>query len=62
MTLVGVVAYYGSAPGAGSASALPVIAHMRSELRPLITPTLAIMRAWRLAKRLRGLRPVVSSI
>ncbi len=54
MTLVGVVAYYASAPTARSAVALPVTAHMRSELRPLIAPTLALMRAWRLAKRVRA--------
>jgi tetraprenyl-beta-curcumene synthase len=53
MTLVGIVAYYSSAPAAGSAFALPVTAHMRRELQPLIAPTLAIMRAWRLAKRVR---------
>ncbi len=62
MTLVGIVAYYSSAPGAGSACAPAVTAHMRSQLRPLIAPTLALMRAWRLAKRLRGVRPVVSSV
>ncbi len=62
MTLVGVVAYYASAPAASSALAQPVMARVREELRPLIAPTLAVMRAWRLAKRLRGARPVVSSI
>jgi len=53
MTLVGIVAYYSSAPAASSAFALPVMEQMRRELRPLITPTLALMRAWRLAKRVR---------
>jgi tetraprenyl-beta-curcumene synthase len=53
MTLVGVVAYYASAPSARSPVARPVIEHMRRELRPLIVPTLALMRAWRLAKRVR---------
>ncbi|MFI5005377.1 MAG: DUF2600 family protein [Solirubrobacterales bacterium] len=53
MTLVGVVAYYASAPSAGSPVALPVVKHMRRELRPTIVPTLALMRAWRLAKRVR---------
>jgi tetraprenyl-beta-curcumene synthase len=53
MTLVGVVAYYASAPAASSAFAQPVMGHMRSELRPLIAPTVVLMRAWRLAKRVR---------
>lgn len=53
MTLVGVVAYYTSAPEANSVEARPLIARLHSELRPLITPTLAVMRTWRLAKRLR---------
>ena len=54
VTLVGVVAYYTSAPTASSEFAQPVMERMRSELRPLIAPTLALMRAWRLAKRVRG--------
>jgi hypothetical protein len=53
MTLVGTVAFYASAPGAGSQPARPIVATIQSELQPLITPTLAIMRAWRLAKRAR---------
>ena len=57
MTLVGVVAYYASAPGASSAFARPVMAPVRKELRPLMTPTLAVMRAWRLAKRGRARWP-----
>lgn len=56
MTLVGVAAYYISAPSANSEFARPVTQRMRQELRPLIAPTLAIMRAWRLAKRVR--RPI----
>jgi tetraprenyl-beta-curcumene synthase len=52
-TLVGVVAYYSSAPTASSDFARPVTEQIRRELRPLITPTLAIMRAWRIAKRAR---------
>ena len=47
MILVGVAAYYGSAPGAESAMARPVIARVREELAPLVAPTLAIMRSWR---------------
>jgi tetraprenyl-beta-curcumene synthase len=53
MTLVGVVAFYTSAPTATSPFAATVTAHIQRELRPLITPTLAVMRTWRLAKRLR---------
>ncbi len=53
MLLVGVVAYYISAPAARSDFARPVSAHIESELRPLIGPTLAVMNTWRGAKRLR---------
>lgn len=53
VTLVGVVAYYTSAPTANSHFAGPLTAPIRRQLRPLITPTLALMRAWRLAKRAR---------
>lgn len=53
MTLVGVVAYYSSAPTASSEFARPVTEQIRRELRPIITPTLAVMRAWRVAKRAR---------
>ncbi|MBA3807877.1 MAG: DUF2600 family protein [Solirubrobacterales bacterium] len=53
MTLVGVASYYASAPAANSEFARPVTRRVCSELQPLITPTLAVMRAWRAAKRLR---------
>jgi tetraprenyl-beta-curcumene synthase len=53
VTLVGIVAYYASAPTASSDFARPLIAPVRRELAPLITPTLALMRAWRAAKRVR---------
>jgi len=53
MTLAGVAAYYTSAPSASSELARPVTRRLQRELRPLITPTLAVMRGWRLAKRLR---------
>lgn len=53
MTLVGVVAYYTSAPAASRGLARPVTAHVHQRLRPLITPTLAVMRSWRFAKRMR---------
>jgi tetraprenyl-beta-curcumene synthase len=56
MILTGVVAYYASAPGAGSDLARPVVAELRRNLQPLISPTLAVMRAWRLAKRARPRR------
>lgn len=52
MTLVGVVAYYASASTATSDVARPVTDRMASQLRPLITPTLAVMRAWRAGKHL----------
>ncbi len=54
VTLTGVVAYYASAPGARSPQAKPVMVAVRAELRPLIAPTLALMRTWRLAKRWRS--------
>jgi len=53
VTLVGIVAYYASAPTANTEFARPLIAPVRRELRPLIAPTLALMRAWRAAKRMR---------
>ena len=56
MTLVGVAAYYISAPTANSDFARPVTRQVRRELKPLITPTLAVMRAWRAAKRARSTR------
>jgi tetraprenyl-beta-curcumene synthase len=51
MTLTGVVAFYTSAPTATSDFAWPVTEHIRRQLQPLIDPTLAVMRAWRIAKR-----------
>ena len=44
MTLVGVAAYYISAPTADSDFARPVTSQVRRELQPLITPTLGVMR------------------
>ncbi len=52
MTLIGVLAYYGSAPSAAHPPARAAIAPTVRQLRPLIGPTLAVMRTWRLAKRL----------
>lgn len=54
MTLVGVFAYYASAPAANSEFARPVTRQIARQLRPLLTPALAMMRGWRRAKRLRG--------
>ncbi len=51
MILAGVVAYYTSQPSAMRAFARPVTEVVRDQLRPLITPTLATMHVWRLAKR-----------
>jgi tetraprenyl-beta-curcumene synthase len=53
MTLVGVASYYISAPNANSNFARPITRQVRQELKPLITPTLGIMRTWRAAKRAR---------
>jgi tetraprenyl-beta-curcumene synthase len=53
MILSGVVAYYTSQPSAQGEFAYRVAEHTQKQLRPLITPTLATMRAWRTAKRLR---------
>jgi tetraprenyl-beta-curcumene synthase len=63
MTLVGIVAYYTSAPTATGEFARCATKPLTSELRPLIGPTLAVMRTWRLAKRLtrrRGHAPTAS--
>jgi tetraprenyl-beta-curcumene synthase len=51
MLLTGVVAYYGSEPGADGELARPAITRLRRELAPLMAPTLAVMRAWRGARR-----------
>jgi Protein of unknown function (DUF2600) len=55
MTLTGAVAYWTTDPGAEGAMAAPVAKRVRRELRPLIWPTLLVMRAWRSAKRLRAI-------
>ena len=57
ITLVGVAAYYISAPTADSNFARPVTQQVRRELEPLITPTLAVMRSWRAAKQARSAIP-----
>jgi tetraprenyl-beta-curcumene synthase len=61
MTLAGVVAFYASDPAARGPLAEPAVARLRGELAPLIAPTLAIMRIWRIGKLLRRPRWVVSS-
>lgn len=52
MILSGVVAYYTSQPSAMGEFARPVTDDVRGQLRPLITPTLATLHLWRLAKRI----------
>jgi tetraprenyl-beta-curcumene synthase len=53
MTLSGVVAYYTSAPEARRGTAHRAVLELHRELRPVILPTLAVMRTWRLVKKLR---------
>lgn len=60
MLLTGVVAYYSTAPGAGSEIAKPAMARLKCELAPLISPTLALMRTWRRVKRRAGDTPSFS--
>jgi len=50
-TVAGAVAFYLSDPALDSARGRRLTAEMAGELRPLLTPTLAIFRAWRRAKR-----------
>lgn len=54
MTMIGVVAYYTSAPTATDEPVQSLVAHIQRELKPLITPTITVMRTWRLVKRLRS--------
>jgi hypothetical protein len=53
MTLVGVAAYYTSAPQARRGIAAPVTRRAHEQLGPVLAPTMAVMRAWRGAKALR---------
>jgi tetraprenyl-beta-curcumene synthase len=55
ITLVGVVAYYTSAPEATQGIAAALTQRVNAELGALMAPTLAVLRAWRRAKRLRRL-------
>ena len=62
MTIVGIVAYYASDPGARGDFAGPARASLLGCLGPLIGPTLALMQSWRAAKRLRArLQPARST-
>ncbi len=54
MTAVSAVAYYTSAPEAGREPLRSLVSPLHRELQPLIRPTLAVMYAWRAAKRLRA--------
>lgn len=54
MTLVGVAAYYVSAPSASNEFARDITGQIHHDLKPLITPTLAIIRTWRVAKHARA--------
>jgi len=56
MTIVGITAYYTSESGASGSFAAPIAERIQQELRPVITPTLAVMRAWRAARGLRAAR------
>jgi tetraprenyl-beta-curcumene synthase len=55
VTLTGIVAYYLSAPHARSPCARAVFAPVRRELGANLRPALAVMLAWRAAKRARSL-------
>lgn len=54
MTLSGVVAYYSSAPEARQGATGRSVLALHRELRPIIFPTLTVMRIWRLAKKTRN--------
>lgn len=54
VTLAGIVAYYCSASGEPDTDMQQISAPIRRELGSLMTPTVAILRAWRLAKSMRA--------
>jgi tetraprenyl-beta-curcumene synthase len=54
MIFTGVVAYYASAPGARTRWARELVTPLLRTLAPTTGPALALMRAWRLAKRARA--------
>jgi hypothetical protein len=60
MELIGVVGYYASAPAAGEPRARTVFGAVKAELGGVLIPTLAVMRAWRAAKRVR--RPAAPAL
>jgi hypothetical protein len=53
VTLLGVISYYTSAPEARRGHARPSVLELHEQLRPVILPTLTVMRVWRLAKWVR---------
>jgi hypothetical protein len=53
MTLAGVAAYYTTHPGAAEPQNARIRGSVRRGLAPTIWPALAVLRAWRAAKRLR---------
>ena len=55
MVAAGVIAYYTSPPEARGERAHAVARQVQRDLRVILWPTLGVMRAWRLAKRLRAL-------
>ena len=52
-----VVAYYASTPEARREPAKAICGPLRRQLEPLISPTLWIMRSWRLARHRTGSEP-----
>jgi hypothetical protein len=54
MLLVGAVTYFTSAPAGADGQVRALLAPVHEQLRPLTTPTLAYMHAWRAARGLRG--------
>jgi tetraprenyl-beta-curcumene synthase len=53
MIFMGVVAFYASAPGARSDFALDLVPPLLQALAPSVSPALALMRTWRLGRRIR---------
>jgi tetraprenyl-beta-curcumene synthase len=56
MILVGVVAYYTSSPGAEGKFARPIVEQLQRQMTPLMSPTLRLVRAWRMTRRARDWR------
>jgi tetraprenyl-beta-curcumene synthase len=54
VTLVGIIAYYTSALSPRSTFPPSTTKPIRDEFKPLMGPTLAVLRGWRLAKHLRA--------